>query len=447
MKRTLLLFTLCASLFANKGTAQNEPYLLTVFDEITFYDGYAAVVDAAVPDGVIRHRNDSYAKKLTAEQIALFNNGLTMNVTIKASCDNYDRIGNVNLAFVPKNSESYVYSEVERIEIGRYITPFMNKNLQPNQVPYVFDIDNVSEIFKDPAITDVYDIWVELELFGVPYAANNEIQGCAGRNDTAFGTLEFVSENNPNVINGDNFMMPLSFKDNLRDYTTEGTDVLGETVRTINFTLDEPLENAKFYLITSNHGAGQNGEEYVRRNHFIYVDGEQVLMYKPGGLSCEPFRMYNTQGNGIYGPSPRPANVWASFSNWCPGDKIPIRTIDMGDMAAGDHSFKIDVPDAVFFGDDGYFPFSVYLQGGAETLGSSDFGLKNYSVSPNPVTNIATINSAKQVKNVAVFNTLGQQVLTAKTKQVDFSALNSGVYFMNIQFDDNKTVTQKIIKN
>ena len=115
-------------------------------------------------------------------------------------------------------------------------------------------------------------------------------------------------------------------------------------------------------LITSNHGANSGGEEYVRRQHYVYLDSELILEYTPGRTSCEPFRMYNTQSNGIYGPSPRSDAEWQSFSNWCPGDIIDRRTIDLGELESGTHEFVIDVPDAVFAGDEGNFPLSLYLQ-------------------------------------------------------------------------------------
>ena len=72
--------------------------------------------------------------------------------------------------------------------------------------------------------------------------------------------------------------------------------------------------------------------------------------------------MYNTQANGIYGPTPRSDDEWQSFSNWCPGDKIDIRVIPCGALTAGAHHFVIDVPDAIFAGDEGNIPLSLYLQ-------------------------------------------------------------------------------------
>lgn len=442
MKKLLLLLTFIGILFSGfHATAQVS---LTVFDEILFYDGYAGVVNLPVPDGVIRHRNDLYAKKLSATELAAFGNSLDINVTIKASCDNYDRIGNVNLAFVPIGATTYNPSEVQRIELGRFITPFMNKNLEPSEVPYTFSVSNVAKIFKDPAILAAYDIWAELEVFGVPYAANTQVAGCAGRNDVFFGTLEFVS--NEEAASGENnFLLPLNFKKDLNNYQAAATDEVGTTVRTINFNVPQNLTNAAFYLITSNHGANAGGEEYNRRFHHIYLDGVQKLLYKPGGLSCEPYRIYNTQGNGIYGPTPRTTSEWASFSNWCPGQVIPIRAIQLGDLAAGDHTFKITVPTAVFVDQQGYIPVSLYLQGTAQPLGVKNFTTLDYSLYPNPTDGMVRIQSSAAVNGFTVFNMLGQKVLHGTSDEIDMTTLEKGVYVVEIAFENTK-VTSKIIK-
>ena len=442
MKKLLLILTFCGILFS--GSYAKAQVSLTVFDEILFYDGYAGVVNFPVPEDVIRHRNDLYAKKLSAAELAAFGNSLDINVTIKASCDNYDRIGNVNLAFVPIGATTYNPSEVQRIELGRFITPFMNKNLEPSEVPYTFSVSNVAKIFKDPAILAAYDIWAELEVFGVPYAANTQVAGCAGRNDVFFGTLEFVS-NEEAAAGENNFLLPLNFKKDLNNYQAAATDEIGTTVRTINFNVPQNLTNAAFYLITSNHGANAGGEEYNRRFHHIYLDGVQKLLYKPGGLSCEPYRIYNTQGNGIYGPTPRTTSEWASFSNWCPGQVIPIRTILLGDLAAGDHTFKITVPTAIFADQQGYIPVSLYLQGTAQPLGVKNFTMLDYSLYPNPTDGMVKIQSSAAVNGFKVFNMLGQKVSQGNTGEIDMTNLEKGVYVVEIAFE-NTTVTSKIIR-
>lgn len=98
-----------------------------IFDQVLFYDGYAKISTEPVPEGIIRLRNDLYTTKLSDTQLQSIGSSLTAKITIKASCDNYDRIGNLNLALVPKNAATYNPNEVQRIELGRFITPFMNK--------------------------------------------------------------------------------------------------------------------------------------------------------------------------------------------------------------------------------------------------------------------------------------------------------------------------------
>lgn len=51
----------------------------------------------------------------------------------------------------------------------------MDKNKKPDVVPYSYHIDYVANILRDRKILTDHDIWVEFELFGVPYAANQQI--------------------------------------------------------------------------------------------------------------------------------------------------------------------------------------------------------------------------------------------------------------------------------
>ena len=339
-----------------------DPVSLTIIAEVVFYDGYAAVVDEPVADNIIRHSNSLYGTRLTESQLASIQSTLNMDVWIGALCDNYDRIGGVFLSLVPKGEETYTPSEVTRFEIARFITPFMNKNKEPTAVPYNFEIDDVVPLLTNEALLAEFDIWIELEVFGVPYAANTEVSGCKGRNDVFLGALVLNSDSERDAPEFD-FVDVLAARENFNNYQEGASDELGSTTKTIEFTLDADTEDTQLVLITSNHGANAGGEEYNRRNHYVYVDGETVLEYIPGRETCEPFRMYNTQGNGIYGTSPMTDEEWQSFSNWCPGDRIDTRIIEMGPMAAGTHEFVIDVPDAVFANGEGNFPLSLYVQG------------------------------------------------------------------------------------
>lgn len=446
-------FCFYVAFIAASGCIFGQTSTIRLFDDVLFYDGYnSTIFDKDLKDGVLRHSNSLYAVKMTPEQLDQFGDSISMDVSVRACCDNYDRIGNINLAFVPKGQESYLPGEVSRIEIGRFITPFMNKNKKPDVVPYVFRVDYLRYIFKDKALRENYDIWAEYELFGVPYAANKEVPGCKDRNDVFYGTLEFVSSI-PQVGEQDhNVLIPLEIKHDLNNYAEGATDTLGKTVRTIGFEVADDLSDSQLVLITSNHGANAGGEEYNRRWHYVYFDNDLVLSYKPGRTTCEPFRRYNTQGNGIYGWKPMKDEEWQEFSNWCPGDVIDTRLIALGALPKGKHQFKITVPDAVFRDGQGYIPVSIYLLGKTEgILGTSVAGEEvrpTLKLSPNPVRSVLEIQSRFRILSVTVNNLSGEQVLgVGEVSSLDLSALPQGVYLVNVELDNGMIETHKIIKD
>lgn len=427
----------------------NAQTTIPIYDNVLFYDGYAGLVSNPTTPDVVRLRNDLFTKKLTTNVLSQIGNTLSLDISISAACDNYDRIANINLALVPKNATSYDPATTSRIELGRFITPFMNKNVPPNLVPYTFAVNNITKMLKDTYLNTIYDFWIEFEVFGVPYAAQTQIAGCSGRNDVFYGTLDFIT-NTDNVVPNDTFILPLNFKKNLNNYAVGASDAIGTTVRTINFNLTSPINNAKFYLITSNHGSNSGGEEYNRRWHYVFLDGNLILDYRPGELTCEPYRVYNTQGNGIYGPTPRTPAQWQSFSNWCPGAVIPIRDIELGNLTAGNHTFLIDVPAAVFVGGQGDIPVSLYLQGENTVVLSTDtYSSFEFEYYPNPTKESITINSNINIKSIQLYDVQGR-ILTTKLvnetqSNLDISNYSNGIYFVKVTSEKGSKVV-KIIK-
>lgn len=446
------------------STLQARTDTISVFDKVLFFDGYASLVSDSVynayaidslPPALVRHENSLYSRKLTNEELSFLGDTITIEVLINASCDNYDRIGNVNLALVPKGEATYNPENVERYELGRFITPFMDKNKSPNEVPYLFDVSYLKHVFKERHLLESYDFWIELEVFGVPYAANTQIAGCNGRSDVFFGTLNFITSDPPIEEESGNVLIPLLFKHILNNYEALATDEVGKTQKTVNFTLEEDLINTKLVLITSNHGANAGGEEYNRRWHYVYFDNSLVLTYKPGRTSCEPFRKYNTQLNGIYNSYPAPYSdaLWQSFSNWCPGDVIDTRIIKLGDLSAGNHSFRIEVPDAVFYGNDGYFPISLYF---LSTLTEDLSKINIYRIKdivklfPNPTRGNIRISSENNyfIENIVLYDISGRKLKTPpiSDENIDVSEFPSGVYWLEIKTSNGYIQTKKIIK-
>jgi len=155
IKKYFLFSLICLTVSLNVF-AQN--YQLNAFNNVVFYDGYAATKTTATPAGIVRLDNSTYARKITATEIASFNNTLSLEVKINALCDNYDRQGGVFFSFVP-TGENITSPNKKTIEIGRYITPFMNMNVAPNEVSYQYDLNHLIGIFKDATFLQNNDIW------------------------------------------------------------------------------------------------------------------------------------------------------------------------------------------------------------------------------------------------------------------------------------------------
>ena len=453
----VFMVTVCTGLKAQT----NGRDTVTVFDAVRFYDGYLVEKNPEDPtlDGILRHRTSLYAIKLTDEQLAQIGDSLEMHVRVQACCDNYDRIGNVNIAFVPKGQETYKPDEVQRIEIGRFITPFMNKNKKPDTVPYEYKVPYLSYIFRDSELRAQYDIWVELEIFGVPYAANQQIKGCADRSDVFLGTLKFSTINeNRDVMTDKDVLVPIVIKNpeyiahNLNNYDERATDEIGKTIKTYTFTVPKDVADGQLVVVTSNHGANEGGEEYNRRWHYIYYDGgeEPVMVYKPGRNSCEPFRKYNTCPNGIYGYFKRSDETWQSFSNWCPGDVIDNRIIDLGEVKAGTHTVCISVPDAEFVGGQGDIPVSIFFQGLTEGILNNIDGVSVEESKPlvtiTKIGKTLVAGSSEGIVSIELRDLQGKLVRQTECgKTINCSGCASGIYLVSVELMNGIIETHKVL--
>ena len=432
--------------FLALGFTASAQTTVNIMDSVVFFDGYATVVSDPTPTNVVRLRNDLVTTKITDAQLAAIGNQLTINITLSALCDNYDRIGNVNLALVPKGSTTYNTASVDKIEIGRFITQFMNKNVTRTSVSYTFVAHNVASILKSSELYAAFDFWLELEVFGVPYAANTQVAGCSGRNDVFRGKVDFVTNGStsydPQIV-----LTPISFKADFNNYAAGASDAVGTTVKTLTFDVDQTVFDGTLFLITSNHGANTNGEEYVRRLHHVSVDGTEVLTYTPNGKSCEPYRVYNTQSNGIYGSSAHTASWWTSWNNWCPGDTISTREISLGTVSPGTHTFVISVPDAQFADAQGNFPLSLYFQASkTDVVGLGTLNKDNVRIYPNPANDIIHIDTEYTISSLILLNTSGQEIAAFTGNQINLNAYEPGMYFIRVIFEDGSSILQQFVK-
>lgn len=337
---------------------------VTLFENVVFYDMYDdPVIDSTTPSTVHRFSNTLVAYPVSKMNLGQVTDSVKLQVTITARCDNYDRLAHVFLVLAPKKSSCYNPDSVSRIELARFITPFMNKNVKPDQVTFHFSANELSAIMKHSNVSNKYRFWIELAVFGVPYAAQKQVKGCEGRKDVFEAKMELVTFENQTKKAPKMNLIPVISNYLINNYQIEATDSIGKTCKTFSFETKKALKKATVYLISSNHGANEGGEEYIRRWHFVSLDGKDIFSYKPGGKSCEPYRFRNTQKNGIYEFEEKSEEEWTSWNNWCPGDEVPIRKIELQNVTKGKHCITISVPDAQFVDKQGYFPISMYILG------------------------------------------------------------------------------------
>ena len=85
---------------------------------------------------------------------------------------------------------------------------------------------------------------------------------------------------------------------------------------------------------------------------------------------------------------------------------------------------------------------------GCTVLGLDDYATNDNIIYPNPVIDILQFSNSETIKEIIVFNTMGQKVFSEEnvTTQINISHLASGSYFIKIQDTANNTTVNKILK-
>ncbi|MFC4816941.1 T9SS type A sorting domain-containing protein [Flavobacterium sp. GCM10023249] len=116
-----------------------------------------------------------------------------------------------------------------------------------------------------------------------------------------------------------------------------------------------------------------------------------------------------------------------SLTGRTPGETLYFRVWEYGNTAIG--NFRVSAYDA--------------------SLSSDSFDLKGFKAYPNPVKDIFRISYVKEISSVAVYNLLGQEVLTQKvnalSSEINMTSLSKGTYLVKVTVD-GLVNTVKVIK-
>lgn len=92
---------------------------------------------------------------------------------------------------------------------------------------------------------------------------------------------------------------------------------------------------------------------------------------------------------------------------------------------------------------------NYYFTGVIHLLNNSNFNSEKTSIFPNPFSNNFNINTAELITNYSLVDISGKQlIITTSKNELDTisSQLNSGIYFLNIQYINGKIENFKLVK-
>ena len=133
---------------------------------------------------------------------------------------------------------------------------------------------------------------------------------------------------------------------------------------TYDFSIPKGFNSAKLYYITTGHGGHSGGDEFVKKENIISVNGEVLYKDIPWRDDCASFRRFNPH-SGVW-TEKRTARIGNlktgdtkemeidefiassdySRSNWCPGSKVEPFVLEIKNLKEGENTIKISIPEA-----------------------------------------------------------------------------------------------------
>lgn len=109
----------------------------------------------------------------------------------------------------------------------------------------------------------------------------------------------------------------------------------------VTFELKEDASNVQLRYVTTGHGGWGNGDEFVPKTNSLFLNGTALFSYTPWRNDCGSYRLSNpASGNFSNGLS----SSDLSRSNWCPGTVTYPIFIEIGDLKAGKHTVRVQIP-------------------------------------------------------------------------------------------------------
>lgn len=309
-------------------------------------------------DSIFRFANGTIiVKKVRIPEIK---NGsqLFVDVTEQSNGDAYDRTGSVfiiptsskisfldglknGVAALPiyENGNGKKYQGVVKtndyeplLELMRFFTPFGVKKYNTIQLKNKVWQDSV---YYRQDISEMNDLLSNQEVYIGMNIGNYDKGGHKVSLNLTIHPEEISKKTLQNI--------PLFNTNNIMEMAGQeyGSMFNSEKGLEVKFTLTKPLKNARLRFITTGHGGWENGDEFVPKKNSVFLDEKLAFAFVPWRQDCGSYRLSNpASGNFENGLS----SSDYSRSNWCPGTVTNPIFIDLGDLSAGEHTLRIQIP-------------------------------------------------------------------------------------------------------
>ncbi|WP_300008046.1 peptide-N-glycosidase F-related protein [uncultured Dokdonia sp.] len=183
-------------------------------------------------------------------------------------------------------------------------------------------------------------------------------------------SLDFDESDFPNHIAKKQEVLPLV---NTTKYASGQRlfDAFSKNTLTVDFSIDASFKNIKLHYITTGHGGHGGGDEFVKKENVISLDGTTIKSFIPWRDDCASFRRFNPTSatwpaNKIMEGETSTQQIASSDfsrSNWCPGSDVIPEVISLENVTAGKHTLSIAIPEAQVATDteNNYWMVSAYL--------------------------------------------------------------------------------------
>ena len=358
---------------------------IKVFDKtnVCFQPGKYENFTEADADGVIRLVNGRVILKKISLPEYQRNASVSLTVTLASNGDRWDKSGScfvlpkesaVNLLSIAKGEKQFPAVDSTKyeklvgivsgedykptIELMRFMTPFgvgfyndheIGQKRKPvyidkwaDSVTWMQDITDLYPTLEGEAYVGIYiDTWTE--------------EGYLVSMDLNVKESKIACEAMP-----ERKVMPLL---NTVYYIGQSyPDIFARRDVEVDFEMPKTAKNVRLKYIVTGHGGHSGGDEFVKRQNIISVDGQEVLNFIPWRDDCASFRRFNP-GTGVWLIKRLSSYIGRkgyeekmveeplgssdlSRSNWCPGSDVVPEEAELGDLQAGKHTLKVSIPKA-----------------------------------------------------------------------------------------------------